>query len=545
MSSIFDLKQQISELPSANLGLEDLHYEQVPPLRGISGNAFHQGEIEYKFTVPRGKWWIPAKSYFRPRITISNADTNRTQLSQSAGIGPSMGMVSSLFQSARFEINNVEVSRTSNNEMGQLDALETRLSKSGAWMNGIGSTTNFWESSLAKRIAKISIEPNFELNSVGGERVTSLEMGFNDDTTITILGTTGLVTFIGTDLPDVSTKFKAGDILEILAILLEGGTQRFKIRSIPSAATVQLDHIDADFDFGPSDIDFARIRKVEMGAHQLEMNWQPPLSIFKLDHALPQGNYRIILSPETSPKYKIQAVESLTSKVAAANETVVVADGFDVNVGSMNFYYLTVRSSTVIDNGQYILDLDETIVNRKQLSAGTLGEEVTFEISPSTYALSIMLQDTRIGSNTRFSSTKFKVNNGDELRLNSLQVRYGGENKPKTQASWTFNDELSVFGTADNARDEMQQRYVDTYLYSGRYFSDAGPETLAEWRERGPVYFFSWPKPGSDTSTSVVVSLGFRKTISNANCILAHHKKRVAIIQIKNGEVVDVQVHEG
>ena len=187
--------------------------------------------------------------------------------------------------------------------------------------------------------------------------------------------------------------------------------------------------------------------------------------------------------------------------------------------------------------------MDETIVNTKKIQ-GT-DEQVTFEISPSSYALTVALQDDRVGSDTRFSAMKFKVNNGDELRLNKLQVRYANENKPKTQANWTFNKDLSAFGTADNAVDQLAQRYVDTYLYNGRYFSDAGPETLEEYIERGPMYFFSWPKPGSDTSTSVVVDVGFRSNINNANMILAHHKKRVAIVKIQNGEVVSVQVHDG
>ncbi len=51
MVSIFDLKESAEELPSLNQGTSKLTYEQVQPLRDVTGAAFPGGEQNYRFEV--------------------------------------------------------------------------------------------------------------------------------------------------------------------------------------------------------------------------------------------------------------------------------------------------------------------------------------------------------------------------------------------------------------------------------------------------------------------------------------------------------------
>ena len=553
MSSIFDLKNDLSEIKSSNQGIRDYHYEQVAPLRGIGGASFPGSEIEYRWTIPRGSWWVPARSYLRLRCFLSKAaataNTKGLQLTVSDGIAPAMGLAASLFQSARMQINDVDVSRTSNQFFSQLDSLETRMSKSRAWLNGVGASINFWESSLDKRIAQTAIETNFELNDVQMNREPLIgikgqlggqgDLVFNATTQIVITANLNLVIFT-VNSPDIRSVFKVGDIFEVDLGVANSGVIRTKIVDVEEFQMTleEYDAVDVVAAvIGPFNLN--RIRKQAQGAIEFELVWVPPLSIFKLDHALPQGTYRLLLTPHPDPTYKIRAIESLSTKVPG------VAGDFEFNVQSMNFYYAFMRSDVVMDNTQYVMDLDETIPHAKPLQS-TGSQDITFEVSPSTYALTVALQDSRVGSTSQFPASKFRINNGDELRLSSLQINYANEVKPRTTASWVHNDEL-VAGGVSSPIDQLTQRYIDTNLYNGRFYSDGGPESIEEYKERGAYYFFAWPKEGSDVSTSVLVKVGFRLpnlTVDTGRIFLFEHKKRVAIVKIANGMVVSVETHD-
>ena len=130
MSSIFNLKTSVEELSSANHGMSRMEYEQHAPTRDITSTNFPNGAIHYRFETSGQKWWIPSRSYFRIRCKLTDKDGN--QLHNTDGIAPNMGLASNLFQSAEFRINDKVVSRISD-FMPQIDALETRLSKSRSW----------------------------------------------------------------------------------------------------------------------------------------------------------------------------------------------------------------------------------------------------------------------------------------------------------------------------------------------------------------------------------------------------------------------------
>ena len=152
MNSLFDLKDRKDDLTSANMGLADLFYDQMLPLRNVTdgpaANRFGNGVITFRFQLPAGQWWIPGKSYFKLKCSLTRADD--TQLHEGDNVAPNMGLCSNLFQKMKFKMNDKDITEISEH-CAEIDALKTRLSKPREWLKTIGTETNWWEHSFEKR----------------------------------------------------------------------------------------------------------------------------------------------------------------------------------------------------------------------------------------------------------------------------------------------------------------------------------------------------------------------------------------------------------
>ena len=158
MSSIFDLKTNVSELSSSNHGIAKMSYDQHPPTRDVTNANFANGAIHFRWQNSGQSWWLPNRSYLRLRFQLTKAD-GVTPLDLADNIAPNMGLCASLFQSAEFRINDKTISRISD-FMPQVDALETRLTKSRSWLNGVGSAVNFWDDTFKVRQADVINDPD-------------------------------------------------------------------------------------------------------------------------------------------------------------------------------------------------------------------------------------------------------------------------------------------------------------------------------------------------------------------------------------------------
>ena len=545
MNSVFSLKKSIEELDSINQGVSRMDYEQHPPTRDVTLNNFPNGSIHFKFDTSGQKWWMPSKSYFRVRCQLAKADG--TPLTSADNIAPNMGLCSSLFQSAEFRINDKVVSRISD-FMPQIDALQNRLTKSKSWLDSVGTTTNFWESQF--HIRKAEVTSDGQVTEKKTQDVTTrAQMGFAAVHTVEIAADTGVLTFADgavagapapPAVPDVRNIFRAGD--EIAITVSADVVQRFKIFSVPSATTLDLGIKTIALAAGA--LEFSRIRDTDVSSarnvSEFELIWTPPLSIFKIDHALPSGKYEIVLNPHTAQSYQKYAIESLVAdKVPNTGTTAVPSAGsqYIFNVADMYFYCNTLDGPRS-DDTTYLLDLDETLCVTEQFGANQAGfSQRNFNVPPSTYGLTVAYQDSRSGSNTRFSPTTFKVNGSEEeLKLNRFYINFSSKNFPQPDADPDF-----VAG-----KDYTTQRYIENALYSGGYFDTGGIETLSEWKNRGPYYHFLTPRDGTDSSTRVVVHNQFQvgTNTTNMRLLLFSHYKAVARVEVSNGRVVSVQVEE-
>ena len=285
--------------------------------------------------------------------------------------------------------------------------------------------------------------------------------------------------------------------------------------------------------------EFRRIRKsnVARKVANFELVWQPPLSIFKVGHALPSGKYELVLNPQTSSVYQKAAIESLLG--GGDNTTGILATDFKFNVVDMYMYVNTVEGPRA-DDITYLLDLEQTRCQTEKVDTVSF-QQKNWDVSPSTYALTVAYQDLRAGTNTQVSPSKFKAYNAaltssEEIKLQRFFINYAGMNLPAPDADPNFTPTL----------DYTTQRYVESQMYTGAYYDTGGCESIQQYHNRGSYYYFSWPRDGTDRSTRVNVHQQFDAAadIVNMRVLLFDHSKQVARIRVQSGSVVDVQLED-
>ena len=265
------------------------------------------------------------------------------------------------------------------------------------------------------------------------------------------------------------------------------------------------------------------------------MIWTPPLSIFKVAHGLPNGRYELVLNPQNAQVYQKLAIQSLVDKTAGTD--------FKFEIVDMFLYICTVEGPRA-DELTYLLDLEETRCQSIDMNGDAL-QQKNFDVSPSTYALTVCLQDKRSGTATQYPLTRFKVDAvGDQvdqdkgLGLNRMYINYAGENKPSPDADPLFTP------SAAPRVDYTIQRYNESLLNSGGFFDTGGAETIEEFHNNGSYYYFAWPRDGSDRSTRVNVNMGFAPgtaiTSANTQLLLFDYSRAIARVVISGGSVRSV-----
>ena len=523
METVLQLPTSASQLPELNKGISRFQYEQHAPTRDITNESFPKGAIHTRFEISGTKRWVPSKSYIRMRCTLTK-NGGTTQLESADDVAPTMGLMSNLFQSGEFRIADKTVSRIGD-YMPQVDALRVRTTKSRAWLESTGKSANMWEADAKDRREKVSSDGQ-DIKKVGAYEMTSrLQLGHSGLTTVGI-AVTGVATFAVGNNPDTDTIFVAGDEIEIDyggAV----GTVRHHISAVPAGSkTLQLNHITHIVQVAAA-VEFRRYRKVVSNSRRVkefELVWQPPLSIFSVEQALPAGKYELTLNPQIASAYKTRVVESLID-----NRT--LAADFDFNVKDMYLYTATLES-TRVDDLTYMIDLDEVRCQTEDAKGSNFPQK-NFDVSPSTYALTCAFQEASAGSDTLYSASKLKSRNDEDLNLTRLFLSYGGSSRPPIDADPEY--------LPGSAKDYTTQRYSDSLLQSGQYFQEGGSETIEEWQKRGPYYHFNWPRSGQDRSTRAQVNFQF-STLTSSRVLMFDWYRSIATIMVKNSRVVDVRI---
>ena len=572
-SSIYDLHTDVNQIPSMNEKVSRTEYQQHPPTRDAVNGNFANGAIHFRFQTSGQKWWIPHRSYLRMRCRLVKGD-GTTPVTLSDDVAPNMNLMPNLFQSMEMRINDKVVSRVAD-FVPQVDSIEKRMYKSKSWLDSVGDATNFWEKDYKKRQADATTDglayalttvdsiqtPVFDRAAMGFDAATGAGAGVNNQFAYT--EATGILTYTqgtnGNGLADGATAYAKGDYFIFTAI--QGAVlndPRLNKPALildvqPGQLTVQTGVIGNDV-AGDGRTEFGKIVKEASGgnvarrAGEFELTWTPScLSLFKINHALPSGRYELVLNPQTETTYQKRAIQSLLGDKQPGA-------GQDYQFRVVDFYlYCATVEGPRADDLTYLLDLTQTRCQSEKIDNASF-QQKNFDVSPSTYALTVAYQDLRAGQDTRVSSSIFKSYNAalsnvanvvgnvsEELKLNRLFINYAGQNLPAPDADPEFKG-----GT-----DYTIQRYTETQVYTGAMFDTGGAETIADWHDRGSYYHFAWPRDGTDRSTRVNVHQQFNSSalpagadVANLRCLLFDHSRQIARVRIQEGRVVDVQVED-
>ena len=545
MNSIFQLKTSTDELESANGGISNLRYTQIAPTRDCTTTNFANGPIHFKFQESGSKWWVPSRSYLRMRLRLTDG-AGTTQLALSDGVAPGMNIVSNMLQATEFQINNTTVSRIPD-FVSQVDALSNRLTKSKSWLDSVGQSTQWWKPSQEERMNEIASDGSLVDNNYSGtssESITTaqadLDNAYTAGTTVAYDAGTGVITFaVAGGNTDVC--WEVGDYFVFTADAGDGTLNiPAKVSAVAAASTMT---VQAAFpaDIGAAAIAFSRIRprvspNRARSLEYIETIYQPSLSIFNIDHAVPVGDFDLILTPMSESLYQKHAIESVlgvATKVA----------GTDFKISVVDFYlYVNEVEGPRVENTSFLLDLKDIGCQADKIDSASFGQK-NFSVSPSSYGLTVAYQDLRAGENTSISKSKFKAydtatlaSTATELGLDRFFINYAGQNYPAPDADPAV---LALY-------DYSTQMYINTMINTGLYFSEGGCESIQDWHDRGAFYYYSIQKDGSDRSTQVSVrnSFGNSADVDNLRILLFNHSRSVARVEVFNGRVKSVQVEE-
>ena len=562
MTSIFSLKTTPSQLASSNNGTSRLQYNQVTPTRDVTFGNFPNGQIIFKSEFSGQQWWIPSRSYLRFRCRLTKA--NGQPLTLSDNIAPNMDLCAALFQSCEFRIAEKTVSRCSD-YVAQVDALQKRIDNSNAQLQNMYSSLNWWQPYFSQRQNEVCID------AAAGQFVTApsvaldrLQLGLDaaggataaDRNAIEYNNTTGVATLSqngGAAIAaiNLSVAFPPGSYLRYSAIQgrpatsldlnkpirVTGGISNTQIQCVPGALSADVAN-DGRTNFDRVTQDTALLEPPAQKLTDFELCWQPPLSIFGVDHALPSGKYELTLTPQTASVFRRCAIESL-----AGNKDPGVNFNFDI---VDMYWYVCQVDGPRVDDKTYLLDLCQHRLQTEDLTSASFGQK-NFDVSPSTYALTVAFQDLRTLSSSQFSQTRFVSfdtagNTQVDLNLNRLQVNYDTQSMPNPDADPRYRAQAGVNGGID----WTTQRYYETQLYTGAAQDPGSAENIQVFHERGTYYYFSWPRDGLSRATRVNVYAGFESgtDVSQTRMLLFDSSRQVAKVQIVDGRVIDVVVED-
>ncbi len=559
-SSIFNLSRSKDDLQSSNQGMSSLYYDEIASLRNImdgaavGGNNFGNGLITYRFHPASGTWWLPSRSYLRIDCTLSKSDG--TMLDSLDNIAPNMGLASCLFQKIQFDMNDKTISEISEH-VPQVDALKTRLRQTGQWMRTTGQSVNFWHSDFFKRQQECVLA-GLDMNSIvyhddilqapdAGSGVPPTFLDHVTPNTIQFLaggaGAGGILLIPngGADIPDLSEFLSIGSIIyyndgaeKTSSVAGFATTTTTNDTIIPTSAVTAQNAANLANQLRISQKHIRQSSSSSRKVKSFSIIYRPPISIFDVGHAIPgSAKFELKMTPFSNNVYQKNAIESILADKTNTLDGVARANEFRFKVDDMLFYAARCEGPRV-EQDEYFLDLQECRVQLAQITTQSR-TQFSLNVSPSTCAISAAFQDNAAGSDTRYSLTRFKIRNEEELNLENFYIRYGGIQRPQPDYRPLYDEETNT--------DRMVEQYIRSNLYTGAYF-DSSSESLAEWRARGFYVHFPWPKTGSDRESRVYISTQFSALTSQPHLLLFNHYKKVCILKIQNGQLTEVLVNE-
>lgn len=496
---------------------------QIPPKRDVSGDNFVRGVQDFDFSIGGRYAFRPSKSYFRVALNLTQVANQYGQInppSAQDNLAFADNPCAGLWDNVYVRAGNADVSSIVN-YAAQAHQVKTRLGKSKAWLDSIGRQAFGYSADFQDRVNQVStnglsneefvLAPRYAISS---DKTASLTVGGTGDPT------PALVTGTGTKFQTGDQQFTPGDILVI-------DNERFTISTVTSDTAMTVSPAPPTTTLGVYEDTWVETATEPASERRSDIYfmYQPPVGIFDHDGLLGSGEYRISMNPNS--RFKTAVIESLKAKLPGTD--------YEVTVKDVQFFPC-IEKANIAATGVEKLFLTEQHIQSKKLQSGTGTSVLDFTVPPSTTSITVFVQDQKAGTDTTLPLTKFKVPNQGDEQLTHIQLTYANVSKPSTNWGSSFN-------SATSSQNYMTQRYVDSAIDSGMFYSEGGSESFTQWRKRGPIYHFDFSRDSEDRSTNLQLSMSFGAggVGDSANVMIVSHFSRVASISSTNGRITNVQ----
>ena len=617
--SLFHLPTRTEELESSNHGIAKSGFDQIAPQRAIEGANFTKGQIRFRWENSSGSWWVPKNSYLRARLAITRSDGMPVQTSDEIApqmnlghslfksmeftladktickvsdylhqvstldtrLDKSKAWLDSVGKSTDFWDANAQSRMTQISEDGRMAVIDDYQLYEQQYnlenINFFANTTLIYSANSGlftfEHATKL-FSDRFEMENflllvrkkgsrIGFEKLdNTISIGSNGvKITMEILNIMTIAGFTAADLAVVYDHYDVdGTKLRALVTAKVDTCTSITLRCTKNAlgdvsVTTPDSNVFLSIPRWGSELTRqyqGHKRTIVDGdaskhANHFEIVMQPCLSVFKLGHALPCGKYELILNPHSAQDLTNAAVQSLLAKDDIASE-------YKVEVKDMYLYINTLQGMRT-DNLTYLMDLTETSLQTRQLLSKDFSMN-QFDVSPSSYALTVAYQSSLAGSNAYDSRSLFRSSLptdssllprdgfSQEQRLSRFYINYAGQSQPSPDA-----DPAASASSADGLTGGVQyltQRYADSLLNAGLYSAEGGAESLDDYLARGLYLHFRTDRDATDRSSVVRVHQQFTmdSALTNLNVLLFDHYRKVARVTIQDGRVVNVEVED-
>ena len=537
MTEISMTMSDVRQLPTLNdygeLKSNITNYQSQRQLKVILDNAtnkkdnFSRGLLCYEFQVGPNELACMKDSYFKTivKITVNDGGTFRQPVA-SDDVCLAENFMNNLIQSCSFSVGNTIIC-DQNDFCGQISMLNYRLTKTKNWFESY-KNVYYLEPSFQKRQNEITTNGSLE-ETLQTDLKDNSGVGYDQNITSDVTGLVGVndpqvLTITNTPQPVTEEIWKAGDLIiydgiEAAIILVDG-----------DELTLDGDTAQYPSPASPGSTVFSRLREdtsrnsIFDGKNEVEILWQPPLSIFheSANGLLPQGQYRLKITPKAD---KLSAFEQIAPNEAPTNLSLLVRS---------NTLVLKTFSSTkeIAMNGTFYLELPEWEIQNRQANQGRGQTNVTFTVPVTTHMIALFLQDSSSGVVTSVPPGKFISIDKSQGDIRHLTTDFAGVTKPAN----VYKSELTA------SVQNQTQRYFETVRNVG--MASTSFETMPDWITRGNIYATSFVKEKGDLSTVAQVNIDFGDLAENIELFCCAMYRRICRFEIRDGFVVAVSCIE-
>lgn len=539
--------RDINYLPSLDeMGLVNSNLVQINSARSISvtnssvttkQDNFLAGVMDFSFSIADKQRFSPYRSYFRAEVEVSTLNKtagfgtvdNYRQPRLEDGFTLAENFVNNMLANSYFYIGSQSVASQSQYH-GQAAMLRVRLSKSYNWLQSLGKDIFWLDPDFQSRQKKI-------ISNDTQERTSILNLGYIATNTMAVANSgtdESKVTFATGTLPDLDSVWRPGDFLEYT-----GGAVITQVQSIDNGTNTMIVKprvavlVATPLNDGGIVVvnrvrDTQEISENSDGRNNIQVCFQPPLSVFQNQQVYPAGSYRVSLFPKSN---KVAGLEYNTVSVPSGSATPAEPKNVAILFKNLYFFASVFTAETSFDSGTWYLSLNEIDIQAKKLIVGTAANTThTFNIPSSTLVIAVWCQDTSSGTVTALNCppSVFKNNDSSSADLTTLQLTYSNMSKPVQ----LYTTEYA--GTTQ----EIVQRYYSTAQNAN--MDTIGGETFDNYLTRGGLYYYSYIRPADDRSTNLQIQLQTNVAVATQLFIGCFYRKLIEI-SVVDGYVTDVK----